>query len=278
MPGAIRQLLTSIHNQIPEEILELAFDTEGGIKSLDDVILYEIVDGRLLPELSAYSGQYKEIVLDPSWANTSYIDRVAAPYNTVPYVVYEVPPRYREHRKIVRAIGVSFPYGTSTIPSMLGSTGHSVSRFMGISGDSFGRQALNGITGNDNIMLPTPILLDGSRIKLTPMEFGIIQYHPLLLQCRLEYDKEFTNLTPDAVIQLAELAVTACKAYIYNKLIIKLDMGAIHSGQEIGKIKEIIESYSDQNERYLVLREDFHGAAETLDINTMQAKILMGIC
>lgn len=277
MDNPILHMLTNIHNQIPEEILSLAFDKKGGHRSIDQAIKDEIVEGRLLPDLSAISGQYKEIVLDPSWALSSYLDKMSQPMTTTPYVVYKVPPEYREHRKIVAVMELTLPYGSSSSIALLGGTSTLNSRYLGVTSDTFARQALNGVTGNENVLMPTPILLNGSHIKLTPMEFGIMQSYPFVLKCRLEYDKDFTNLTPDAVLQLSELGVCACKAYIYNKLVVKLDQGAIHSGQEIGRIREIIDSYADQNERYLVIREEFHGTAETLDVNTMYERILMGI-
>lgn len=276
MINAVRHMLTNIYNNIPEEILELAFDCKGGQKSLDEAIIEKIIEARLVPDCSAISGQYKEIMLDPKWAMTSYIDQVNSPTVTLPYVVYKIPPEAREHRKLVAVLEITLPYGSMSSIAMMGGSSKS-NGHLGINGGSFAEQAINGLTGQSNMLLPSPILLDGGHVKLIPMEYGIMQSYTLILHCRLEYDKDFTNLTPDAITQLSELGVTATKAFIYNKLVVKLDMGAIKSGQEIGRIREIIDSYADQQERYNVLREEFHGSAENLDVNTMYQRYLQGI-
>lgn len=277
MINAITHMLENIHANIPEEILDLAFNLKGDARSLDQAILDEIVQNRILPDVSAIAGQYKEIVLDPKWASTSTIEAFNYDHHVVPYVVYTIPPEYREHRRIVAVMELGLPYGSHSSLAMMGGMGRAC-QYMGVTAGTYAEGALNGITGNNNLLMPTPILLDGSRVKLTPMEFGMLQSYSMVLKCRLEYDPDFTNLTPDAVIQLSKLGVTAAKAYVYNKLIIKLDQGAIMSGQEIGKIREIVESYSDQQERYDVLREEFHGSAEALDVNTLRERMLLGIC
>lgn len=275
MINAVRHMLNNIYSQIPEEILELAFDTKGGRKSIDEEIIEKVIEGRLRPDCSAISGKYKEIVLDQKWALTSYLEQENAPAVTIPYVVYKIPKSAREDRQIVSVTEVTLPYGSTSIMAMMGGATKNCN-YLGITGGSFADQAINGVTGHSNLTLPTPILLDGGHVKLTPMEYGIFQSFTLLLKCRLEYDKDFTNLTPDAIFQLSELGVTATKAYIYNKLTVKLDMGMIKSGAEIGKIREIIDSYADANDRYLVTREEFHGIAD-LDIEELRQRFLMGI-
>lgn len=275
MIGAVRHMLTNIYNQIPEEILDLAFERHGQRKSLDEAIIENIIEGRLVVDCSAMSGQFKEIALDPKWASASYIDQINAPNVTIPYVVYKIPPEAREHRSLVDVLEITLPYGSMSSIAMMGGAFRNCGS-MGINAGSFADQALNGLTGNEDLLLPTPILLDGSHVKLTPMEYGIMQSYTLILKCRLEYDKDFTNMPTDAVVQLSQLGVLATKAYIYNKLVVKLDMGYIRSGQEIGRIREIIDSYQDAQEKYDVQIQSFHGAMD-LDPNTLYERILHGL-
>ena len=274
MISAVRHMLTNIYSNIPEEVLDLAFDRKEGT-SLDEEIKEKIIKARLVVDCSAISGQYKEITLDPKWAMASYIDQINAPNVTIPYVVYKIPPEAREHRSIVDVMELSLPYGSMSSIAMMGGAFRNCGQ-IGINGGSFADQAINGITGQSDLLLPTPILLNGSQVKLTPMEYGIMQSYTLILKCRLEYDPDFTNMPTDAIVQLSELGVLATKSYIYTQLIVKLDMGYIRSGQEIGKIREIVESYADVQDRYAVQLQAFHGAMD-LDVNTLYERILQGI-
>lgn len=277
MINAVTHALNNVYSNIPPEILDMAFDLKGGRLSVDEAIVQRVIEGNVLPDISALAGQFKEIVLDPNWAVHSSIDRKGnASMVSVPYAVYTIPPEFRENRSIVSVIDVSVPYGASTSFSMgIGAT-MSVG-YSGVGAGTFAQQAMNGMTGEGNMLLPTPIPLSGNQIKLTPMEFGMMSTLSLVLRCRLEYDRDLTNLTPDAVLQFSELVLTATKQFIYNQLIVKIDQGAIMSGQEIGKVREIIESYMDAGDRYKVIREEFHGSAEALDINTLADRLALGI-
>lgn len=104
-----------------------------------------------------------------------------------------------------------------------------------------------------------------------------MKFNPLLLKCRLEYDIDFTNLTPNAVIQFSEVVLAATKAYVWTKLVVKIDQGVSLSGQEIGVIRNIIDEYAGQNDRYNVIKEEFHGSAEILDVETMVERFAAGI-
>lgn len=277
MINAVTHALKNIYASIPVEILELAFDQKGGRRSLDDLIVSEIIEGRVRLDLSALAGQFKEIKLLPEWAIHSSIMN----YNNqstmdVPYAVYTVPAAEREFRSIVAVLELSLPYGSSSSLAMGAGASHNCG-FVGVHGGTFAQQQMNGITGNNNLPMPTPILLAGSKIKLTPMEFSIMRYHPLHLKCRLEYDMDFTNLTPDAVIQFSEVVLAATKAYIWTKMVVKIDQGVSLSGQEIGVVRTIIDDYAGQNDRYNVLKEEFHGSAEVLDVNTLMDRLVAGI-
>jgi hypothetical protein len=46
---------------------------------------------------------------------------------------------------------------------------------------------------------------------------------------------------------LVEFAV---KAYIYNELIVDIDMGELQGGQQLGIFKQIVEGYADAEQNY----------------------------
>lgn len=277
MLNAIDHALRNVYSNIPMEVLELAFDQKNKRRSLDEAIIEEIIEGRVRPDVSSIAGQYKEIVMMPSWATVAELQtNDANMVPIVPYAMYTVPPQAREHRLISSVISMSLPYGATNSLAMM-SSGMSGGMTGGINAGALGMQVMNANTFGNVPSLPTPILMAGNQIRVTPVEMAMIRSFSWILKCRLEYDKDFTNLTPNAVIQLSELIVTATKAWIYNKLTVKLEMGYVHSGQEVGRVKEIIDSYAEQAERYNVIRMEFHGAAEPLDVNTMREMLLLGL-
>lgn len=90
-------------------------------------------------------------------------------------------------------------------------------------------------------------VVDGQTILvedlITPLPTGYIR-------CVLANDREFSTLARPAWKQFGKLCVLACKADIYTRFIISIDTAEIIGGHEIGRFKEIVESYSDANEQY----------------------------
>lgn len=70
------------------------------------------------------------------------------------------------------------------------------------------------------------------------------------LRCILSMDATFSTLARPSWKHFGKLCVLATKAHIYNEYIVELDMAEIVAGQELGKFKEIIESYSEANDLY----------------------------
>ncbi len=277
MLNAVDHALRNVYNNIPMEILELAFDLKGQRRSLDEAIIDEVIEGRVRPDVSAIAGQYKEIVMLPQWAKVAELQiHDANMVPIVPYAIYTVPPQSREYRMISGVISMSLPYGATNSLAMM-SSGMLEGMTGGINAGSLACQALNANTYQNVPSLPTPILMAGNQIRITPVEMSMIRSFSWILKCRLEYDKDFTNLTPNAIVQLSELILTATKAWIFNKLTVKLEMGYVHSGQEVGRVKEIIDGYSEQADRYNVIRMEFHGSADPLDVNTMREMLLLGL-
>lgn len=114
----------------------------------------------------------------------------------------------------------------------------------------------------DHVPTPHVELLQGGIIRLLP---GPRTHIDWLLTCRVAYDKSMTNLNSEGVNKFADVCVLAAKIFCYNKLIIKLDIGAIQLGSEIGAIKDIISDWSDLGEEYREKINFFH-KANSLDL------------
>jgi hypothetical protein len=70
------------------------------------------------------------------------------------------------------------------------------------------------------------------------------------IRCTLTHEPNFNDLKPAYYHKFAEMVALACKAYIYNILIIELDEGQIRGGSTLGRIREIVDSYADAGQLY----------------------------
>lgn len=278
MANAIDLALRKIYISIPKQILEFAFQKEPDerSKSLDECIVSKVIEGFVRPDLNSISGKYKEIALDPAWCVETYVpSSYVSAIPLIPYAVYHVPNHARENRNISQVLCVKSPYmGLGSIGSFSSAVG---TPGLSLNAGNIACSILDNMTGAKTPVLPNPILLQGNKIKLTPMEMSMMTMFPWILQCRLEFDIDFMNMTPDALSSFCELVLAATKSYIYNNTVIEMDMGVVHSGQNIGMFREIITEYKDQFERYEVLRNDFHSASNYLDQETMREIMLMSL-
>jgi hypothetical protein len=72
----------------------------------------------------------------------------------------------------------------------------------------------------------------------------------------VEYDNEMSQLPSGSYRFFSKLCLYAIKAYIYNTLIINVNQGELFLGQELGKYKEILDTYADANDLYDAYLED----------------------
>lgn len=270
MNSPISVALRNIYHNIPTEILEITFHTDKqNVRSLDACICDKVIHGRVLPDCNIVAGQYREILLSPSWASHARVDNHA--HTALPlymYTIYTVPPEAREHRPIVHVLpplkpqfgslnalgGIYANYAQNSIPMS--------------SAGSLADTALDSMTANQAMQAPIPILLDGSKIKVTPPVMSLAINVPWYLRCRVAYDNEFTNLSADAIMPLSKLILVATKAYIFKELSIKIDVGATLEGHQIGRIREIVDDYANTQEQYAELLDEFHGGAVIMDPQT----------
>jgi hypothetical protein len=71
-----------------------------------------------------------------------------------------------------------------------------------------------------------------------------------VLRCTLENDENLSNIQPRSFRDFAQLVEFAVKSYIYNELIVDMDMGELQGGQSLGVFKQIVESYADAEQNY----------------------------
>jgi hypothetical protein len=258
MNSAINHILKDIYNKIPIEILKEAFipQTNYTLKSLDDYIIEKIIEGRILDDCNIGGGRKKLIELKPEYLKPYKFNdtRLFVTSNLTEAGVYEIPPEVRDNRNITEVIELKFP---SYMDPLLPYNGRSVG--------NKAKDLLYTLTYKNMEYLPKPILLGNNLVTMDPpMSLHITS----VLVCFLEYDKYFTNLNNAAIRPLCDLCTCATKAYIYNKLYIRMARSIDGTGVEIGAFKDKVDSYADEEERYNELLLKFRGGA-TLDSQTI---------
>lgn len=227
--------LQNIHRTIPRDILEKVF--------------ISIIQHRYTVPVSL-DARIRELVIEP-WVmvdcnlvggTETFLPLEAVPREQMdPFtVIYRIPKSMTQGRTITSALSVSFGQG-----SIIGSTN------MGLRGSS---PMLDAASSVMNAQLPIPMVssayctLIGENVVLIGDNIALPTN--LFLRCKLENDEAFTHLKPTSYMQFAQLVEYAIKAYIYTNSAIVMDRAFIHAGADLGRMKEIIDSYSDAFENY----------------------------
>lgn len=155
-------------------------------------------------------------------------------------LVFYIPKTLTQGRTITRAMSVSF--GERSI------TSH------GLQTMNLSNPMVEAAVGVMNSQMPIPhvatsnVQMIGENVLLIRDNFSLP--NNVYLTCRLEHDEAMTHLKPPAFKAFAKLVEYATKSYIYNKLIVELDQGALYGGKELGVIRDIITEYADAEENY----------------------------
>jgi hypothetical protein len=254
----LRHALSRIAHSIPMQILKEAFEPDRHFVTLDERIREEVIVGRVLPDCNLFSGKTARILLQSNWVEYTSIPSMLGLISAGNYTVYRIPPDFRDNRNIVAVTALDYPpaYYSGDMMVNFGMNG------VGRSSGDLACQAINSLTGRGMTQRPTPILREGNMVYVYPPQSTHIDW---LLTCRLEYDDQFMNMEASSIEPFRNLVECAVKAYIYNSLVLKIDSMRMEGGADFSKLKDIVESYSDQNDKYDELLVKFRGGAQ-LDV------------
>ncbi len=254
MINAFTAALRRIYATIPIEVLEAAFRPTDFQVSLDQRIKDCIISARVLPDCNINAGKIKRIPL-----STCLVEYVrpdpgfSSLLSPTSGTLYRVPAAAREYRDIVGLIDLAFPYdyiGYSDAQQGFGINGNTLS--------SLASAVLDSHTHRSACLTPTPILMANNVVSINPNNSFLDDW---VLIVRLGYDDEFTNLSNSSVYPLTDLIVTACKAYIWTRLIIRIDQGVLEGGQALGTFKAIVDSYQSAIDEYPDKLDKLNGSA-----------------
>ena len=242
MSNVIKKALLELRFRINPKILDLTFnssthfrqyETEGF--SIDDAIMKQVITPRVLSDSNILGGQ--EINVSLEGLNPIIPDQVS--------MIYHIPKDRTQNRSIISALSVSY-------------VNYSV-----VGGVEQGYAPITAHTTND--VLNTGLAIFNSHASTPPVgtsRVSLIGENTILvsdinrivtnsyLRCTVEYDDDFNALPARSHLIFCKLVELAVKAYIFNTMPLRMNEVYLAGGQELGKVKEIIESYSDAEQMY----------------------------
>lgn len=231
----IQNALRQVHFVIPDEILRLVFrERRTGFvlrpRNIDEIIREKVIEARVLMDCNLVASQLVSI-------DISGLQFEKTELNTW---VVRIPKDYTGGRSIMSVSGVSYQnprtqlnqgYATALGGSMMNSMRMMLASDTPVPNYHSHRVDLVG----ENV-----IMID----DLTTLQPN------MWLWCHIANDENMNNLRPKYYPPFADLVVFAVKAFVYNSHIVKMDVGELQGGMSLGRIKEIIEQYSDAEQMY----------------------------
>lgn len=251
MSGAIQKALDEVFFQIPIEVLQLAFASQNIFLtqrqlSIPAMIREEVIERRVRVDIDCKGAT--QVAIPLAGVTPEYLDQ----YNRV----FVIPASLTDGRSISCTLSVSYgQYGAYGYPNMLGQG----RAYMGYPGTD--QSVLTNMVDNlNNARRPIPMVSSANVRLIAENTILVTDALPiaqeLWLNCLLGSDQELTQIQPPYWPLFSELVVWAAKAYVYRKLNIQLDTGALVAGQSLGRIREVVDNYSDAEQTYQDMRRE----------------------
>jgi len=253
MYGPIEKALDEVFQEIPEEILELAFKPKydfawHGQVNIPAMIREMVIDKRVRQDINNRGAG--EFTVPLVGIVPEFTDQFSH--------IYRIPLALTQGREISSCMYVSY----GRLGNWGGGYGNSTMNFLQ-NGDVGRSVVTDAISNMQSAFSPIP-KVSTSNVRLIATNTILISdiipmSGDLFLRCMLSGDNELSFITPPYYDMFAEFVVLATKAYIYRKLNISLDMGQLIGGQALGRIREVVDSYSDAEQSYKDFRNEKMG-------------------
>ena len=243
--NAVKQGIIACKQKIPEQILHDAFiapwyqyNQKYNVNpiSIDEHIMINVIRQRVLPDINMTHGIRTNIPM--AGCRVEMIDSYS-------YVVF-VPKEVTGGKSVIAALGVTYLNPSMGTAMQAGITG---TRSMVLGATS----NLANATDGSSVMSSDQVELSGENTIYVKTYNSIRSNGGLVVT--LEHDENLSAIKPRSISKFKDLIVLACKAYIYNKLSLQLDIGKLHAGHELGRYREIVDSYAEADEQYEELKE-----------------------
>lgn len=235
----ISKALNEVSYRIPKEILKETFNNRtihwrDKPISIEEQITNQVIRPRVLVDCNLVGGTEAFIPLEGLEAEI--IDNFTS--------VYRISKQKTQGRSIMSVLSVSFT--TQSIASAAGA-------LSGIKPGSVTDVGLAGMAMADSfssipITSTARVSLIGENTIMIRDTAPIASYG--YIRCILGNDENLANMQLRTIPDFCRLVELAVKSYIYNELTIRIGMAQLSGGQDLGKFKEIVDSYSDSEEMY----------------------------
>ena len=236
MSAALNKMLSEISFRIPREILNIAFTDRNNfnniVTTLDDKISTEVIRKKVMVDLNLASQEALYIPLD--YCTLLYQDSVKT--------AFYIPKSRTNGRSIVSVLGMLSGY------HIHGDALYTNINDIGVSSTLNSSVNIMNSLENVNIRQTARIDLIGENTIL--IDEGLIENLATNIHVIVENDANLNNINPRSYMTLANVAVLATKAYIYNTMVVQINKGQLYSGHELSVIKDIVDEYKDAEEQY----------------------------
>lgn len=235
--------LNDVRRRIPAQILDLAFKDKdkvvpqlrwvkkNKIQSLDSKIVDKVIEDRVNVDCNLKGARQITIPLQ------------GIPFDNVSHTarIYFIPYEHTEGRRIVSVQSLNYLRYNGTLRNdYMGGVGN---QLLSAGRDMYKAVSTMPIVSSANCeILGDNVILCRDTVRHLSDNMS--------LTVTLENAEAMSNLKPGAYKHYSKLVELATKAYIYNELSISIDQGVLHAGMNLGKIREIIDSYADAQDQY----------------------------
>lgn len=237
----LAKALNDIKFSIPFEVLRVAFKDDlanwrNAPVSLDTQIMDKVIKPRVLIDCDLVGGAQAIVPLDGLPAK--YVDNFS--------FIYEIPPDRVANREIMSVLSVGYlPYagsfGYGAVNQPMASPG-SMSDFA-----SAGQRVMDSVSNLPVVSTATCDLIGYNTVFIRDSQRLTATYS---LRCIIGNDTNLNNINPRSHLAFTLLCTLAVKAYIYNKLIIAMDQAFLSGGQELGAMKNYVDTLADSEQMY----------------------------
>jgi hypothetical protein len=238
----IQYALNDIKHKIPQVILHEAFFpkthfqnqyqyNQPNLFSLDHLIKTQVIEPRVLTDCNLIGGKIVTLPL-------THLPFEVFDYNKT---VWRIPFDMTNNQKISRVLNIVFSNRIN----------HQILNGHFQQGGSLYTDLAQKML-DSHLPIPTvsnaDVFLIGENVVMANILMqSMFNMH---LRCVLENDEAFNDLPKPLYKVFSKLCELAIKAYIYNQLIISLDMAYLHGGQSLGQFSNIVQEYADSNTLY----------------------------
>lgn len=239
--NAINYCILQTQQRIPAPILQTALRKHfQGLNqapvTVSEFIHNAVIRSRMMLDMNLVGGERL----------TVQIDDLTPIYSDIYNIAYKIPKERTQYRDIISFEAVShYPYLAGSGYNAFGQALYNPTQVSDIATAGF--RVMDSLSNQPPIS-NAKLTMVGNNTVLIQNQYRTTQLYYLI--CRVGNDENLNNIHPASYIELANLCEHATKAFLYRTLVLEIDQGYLHLGQELGMFKTVLESYSESEMNY----------------------------